>query len=171
MSPRWLTGTPTLPTSPRASGMIQVIACLRRQIEGDGKASLPLRQILQIQLVRRFRVRMARIGAEDPGLVGHGFGQLTFNESKRRLRCTIADACPGLPNPFNRRKLRGPRPSEAFALMTGFTKPHHSAMNKIHRNSRSRRTGWPATQALCKIKGRTMWGFLRFLLSMADFIL
>jgi hypothetical protein len=46
MSPRWATGTPTLPTSPRAR-MWSVVAGLGRQVEGDGQAGLPLGRFLR----------------------------------------------------------------------------------------------------------------------------
>ena len=38
MWPRWATGTPTLPTSPRASGMVGVVPGLGGQVEGDRQA-------------------------------------------------------------------------------------------------------------------------------------
>ncbi len=49
--------------------MVAVIAGLRRQIEGDGEASLPLAQVLAVKRVRRRSGRVARIGAEDPRLI------------------------------------------------------------------------------------------------------
>ena len=51
--------------------VIGVVAGLGRQIEGDRKAGLPLGEVLAIERVRLARVRMPRIGAENPGLVAH----------------------------------------------------------------------------------------------------
>ena len=50
ISPRCETGTPTLPTSPRAS-RVRVVAGLRRQVEGDREAGLPLGQVAPVQRV------------------------------------------------------------------------------------------------------------------------
>ncbi len=49
--------------------VIAVVAGLGRQIEGDRKAGLALGEIPAIERVGVLRVRMARIGAEHPGLV------------------------------------------------------------------------------------------------------
>src|SRR5450432_221301 len=51
--------------------MIAVVAGLRRQVEGDRQAGLTLGQVLAIQRIRLRGRRMARIGAENPGLVAH----------------------------------------------------------------------------------------------------
>ena len=52
--------------------VVGIVAGLRRQIEGDGEARLPLGEILSIQLVGLRRRRMARVGADQPGLVALG---------------------------------------------------------------------------------------------------
>src|SRR5947209_5035267 len=49
--------------------MVAVVAGLRRQVERNGKAGLPLGEIFAIERIRIARVRMPRIGAENPGLV------------------------------------------------------------------------------------------------------
>ena len=49
--------------------MVRIVARLRRQIEGDREARLPLAEILAEQLVGGRRGRMARIGAENPRFV------------------------------------------------------------------------------------------------------
>ena len=49
--------------------MVAVVAGLRRQVEGDGEAGLPLAEVLAVKRVRGLRGRMPRIGAEDPRLV------------------------------------------------------------------------------------------------------
>ena len=49
--------------------VIGVVAGLRRQIEGDRQAGLPLGQVLAVERVGIRGRRMAGIGAEDPGLV------------------------------------------------------------------------------------------------------
>ena len=49
--------------------MVAVIAGLRRQVEGDGQAGLPLAEVLAVKRVRGLSGRMPRIGAEDPGFV------------------------------------------------------------------------------------------------------
>ena len=51
MSPKCEIGTPTLPTSPRASGSIAVISGLRRQIEGDRKAGLAFIEVRTVQFI------------------------------------------------------------------------------------------------------------------------
>ena len=66
MWPRWATGTPTLPTSPRASGVVGVVAGLGRQVEGDRQAGLALGQVGAVQLVRRRRRGVARVGPHQP---------------------------------------------------------------------------------------------------------
>ena len=55
MWPRWTTGTPTLPTSPRGHRRVGVVAGLRRQVEGDRQPGLALGQVRAVQLVRRRR--------------------------------------------------------------------------------------------------------------------
>ena len=50
--------------------MIGVERGLGRQVERNGKARLPLFQILAIERIRRRGRRMTRIGAEDPRRVG-----------------------------------------------------------------------------------------------------
>ena len=72
MSPRWEIGTPTLPTSPRASGVVAVVAGLGRQVEGDRKPGLTLGKVPPVKLVGGLGGRMAGIGAEQPGLVSLG---------------------------------------------------------------------------------------------------
>ena len=50
--------------------VVAVVARLGRQVEGDRKAGLALRQVLAIELVGLGRRGMAGVGAEDPGLFG-----------------------------------------------------------------------------------------------------
>ncbi len=45
MSPRWTTGTPTLPTSPARERGVRVVARLRGQVERDGEAGLALGEV------------------------------------------------------------------------------------------------------------------------------
>ena len=49
--------------------MIGVVAALGRQIERDRQPGLPRREVPAVQLVRRARARVPRVGAKDPGLV------------------------------------------------------------------------------------------------------
>src|SRR5438132_5556569 len=49
--------------------MVAVVAGLRRQVERNGKTGLPLGEIFAIERIRIARVRMPRIGAENPGFV------------------------------------------------------------------------------------------------------
>ncbi len=49
--------------------MVGVVAGLGRQIEGDGKAGLPLAEVLAIERVRFARGGVAGVGAENPGPV------------------------------------------------------------------------------------------------------
>ena len=84
--------------------MVRVVAGLRRQVEGDGKARLPLGKVLEIEFVRGFRGRVPRIGAENPGLVTHGGQALP---SWTLLHCTIAWRV-RRPNPFLSVKLSAP---------------------------------------------------------------
>ena len=72
MCPRWATGTPTLPTSPRAMRRVGVVAGLRRQVEGDRQPGLALGQVGAVQRVRGGRRRVARVRAHQPRLVSHG---------------------------------------------------------------------------------------------------
>ena len=69
MWPRWATGTPTLPTSPRAERVVGVVAGLGGQVEGDRQAGLPLGQVGAVELVRGLGRRVARVGAHHPRLV------------------------------------------------------------------------------------------------------
>ena len=50
--------------------MVAIVARLRRQIEGDAQARLPLGQVGAVELVAFRRCRVARIGAENPWGVG-----------------------------------------------------------------------------------------------------
>ncbi len=52
--------------------VVGVVAGLRRQIEGDGEAGLALGKVLAIELVGLGGGRVARIGADQPGLVALG---------------------------------------------------------------------------------------------------
>ena len=56
--------------------MVAVVTGLGGQVEGDGKARLPTREVAPIERVRGSGGGMARVGAEEPGLVllGHGRG-------------------------------------------------------------------------------------------------
>ena len=56
--------------------VVGIVAGLRRQIEGDGEAGLPLGEVLAIELVGLGGRRVAGVGADQPGLVALG-----------RLRC------------------------------------------------------------------------------------
>ena len=49
--------------------VVAVVAGLGRQIEGDREAGLALGEILAIERVRLSGGRVARVGAENPGLV------------------------------------------------------------------------------------------------------
>ena len=78
--------------------MIAVVTGLGRQIEGDRKAGLPLAQILAVERVRCFRIRVARIGAENPRfialwLIAHEVFKLTrsgaANVTRILLRCNM----------------------------------------------------------------------------------
>ena len=69
MSPLWAIETPTLPTSPRASSRIGVVAGLGGQVEGDREAGLSLGEVLAVELVGAAGVRVARVGAHHPGPV------------------------------------------------------------------------------------------------------
>ena len=51
--------------------VVAVVAGLGRQIEGDRQAGLPLGEVLPVKRVQLARVRVPRIGAEDPGFVAH----------------------------------------------------------------------------------------------------
>ncbi len=48
---------------------IRVVAGLRRQVEGDGQAGLPLGQVRAVQLVGRRRRGVPGVGAHDPRLI------------------------------------------------------------------------------------------------------
>ena len=65
MSRRLLTGTPTLPTSPRARGVVGVVADLGRQVEGDGEARLALLQQVVVPPV-------GLLGRGVPRVLAHG---------------------------------------------------------------------------------------------------
>ena len=58
--------TPTLPTSPRASGMVRVVAHLGRQVEGDREAGLPLLEEVAEALVGLGRRAEAGVLAHRP---------------------------------------------------------------------------------------------------------
>src|SRR5215475_13453383 len=72
--------------------VVAVVAGLRRQVEGNGKAGLPLGEILPIERIGVARGRMARVGAENPGFVAlrSGFGHRLLARSSRpaELLCT-----------------------------------------------------------------------------------
>ena len=70
--------------------VVGVVAGLGRQIEGDREAGLPLGEVLAVERVRFARGRMARIGAEDPGLVALGSARLG---SSTRLRSAFGSQC------------------------------------------------------------------------------
>ena len=72
MWPRWATGTPTLPTSPRASGIVGVVAGLGGQVEGDRQARLALGQVGAVQLVAGPGRRVARVGPHQPRAIRLG---------------------------------------------------------------------------------------------------
>ena len=76
MWPRWATGTPTLPTSPRACGVVGVVAGLGGEVEGDRQAGLALGQVRPVQLVRRRGRGVARVGPHHPRLVALGQGRV-----------------------------------------------------------------------------------------------
>ena len=72
--------------------VVAVVAGLGRQIEGDREAGLALGEVLAIERVRLARVRMPRIGAENPGLVAsrlfaHG---APAGAVRRRAECHCA---------------------------------------------------------------------------------
>src|SRR5579885_3259706 len=66
--------------------MIAVVAGLRRQIEGDGEAGLPLGEVLAVERIGFRGRRMAGISAEDPGFVAHRFASIT-SVTGLLLRC------------------------------------------------------------------------------------
>src|SRR6266498_3021084 len=68
--------------------VVGIVAGLRRQIEGDREPGLALGEIPAIERIRLGRVRMARVGAKDPGLVFHGL-----------RRCSATGAGPAGPEP------------------------------------------------------------------------
>jgi hypothetical protein len=49
--------------------VVGVVAGLRRQVEGDREAGLPLRQVVAVQGVGLGRRGVAGVGAHDPGAV------------------------------------------------------------------------------------------------------
>ena len=51
---------------------VGVVAGLRGQVEGDREACLALGQVLAVELVRSTGIRVARVGAHDPGAVPLG---------------------------------------------------------------------------------------------------
>ena len=86
MWPRWATGTPTLPTSPRASGIVGVVAGLGGQVEGDRQAGLTLGQVGPVQLVGRLGRRVAGVGPHQPRAIPlPGHGSLGHGPIRRRL--------------------------------------------------------------------------------------
>ena len=72
MWPRCATGTPTLPTSPAASGVVGVVAGLGGQVEGDRQAGLALGEVGPVQLVGRHGGGVARVGPHHPRLRAFG---------------------------------------------------------------------------------------------------
>ena len=73
--------------------VVGVVAGLRRQIEGDGEAGLPLGEVLAVELVGLGGGRVARVGADQPGLValGASFG-LCFSGRQTRFGRLMAAA-------------------------------------------------------------------------------
>ena len=71
ISPRCGTGTPTLPTSPRASDVVGVVAGLGGEVERDRQPGLPLGQVGAVQLVRRPGRGVPRVRPNEPRSVGH----------------------------------------------------------------------------------------------------
>ena len=69
MSPTCATGTPTLPTSPRASGSSASYPVWVGQVERHRQAGLPLGQVAAVQRVGRGRRRVTGVRPHHPGLV------------------------------------------------------------------------------------------------------
>jgi hypothetical protein len=93
--------TPTLPTSPCASGMIGVAPHLRRQIEGDGEARLPLLE----------QVVVARVGGL--GRAEAAYWRIVHRRPRYMFGCTprVKGGSPGKP-----RSRSASKPSAASVL-------------------------------------------------------
>ena len=73
MSPMWLIGTPTLPTSPTREHVVGVVAGLGGQVEGHRQAGLALGEVASVERVAGRGAGVSGVRAHDPGPVaGHG---------------------------------------------------------------------------------------------------
>src|SRR5664280_707363 len=68
MSPMWLIGTPTLPTSPRASSSSGSYPVWGGQVEGNRQAGLALLQVAPVERIGLRRRGVAGVGANHPRL-------------------------------------------------------------------------------------------------------
>src|SRR3569832_2640980 len=69
--------------------VVRVVAGLRRQIEGDREAGLPLGEVFAIERVAVLRRRMTGVGPENPGFI-----------ALRRLGRHVAIPCSGQSGDF-----------------------------------------------------------------------
>ena len=67
--------------------VIAVVARLGRQVESDREPGLPAREIGAVELVRRLGRAVARIGADEPGLVARALTPRHWPASSPLVRC------------------------------------------------------------------------------------
>src|SRR5690606_28489669 len=79
--------------------VVAVIARLRRQIEGDGEAGLPLREVGLVKRVRFGGRRVAGIGTEYPGLLD-GLAHGSSQPRQRRSPSTANPSTPSVADPY-----------------------------------------------------------------------